>query len=260
MLERVRDEAMSPRKIIAVVFLLMCLASAAAVYSQDYWARDVDIGSLDIPQIRTDYSLWTLLSACGAKGANAKSKVQVEAYYINPITYVHLRGSENGVLKSPEQLKVELTEVFDSHSVIYVLLKTPDDEKLVVSEDWRFQIRTLGKADYEPRRVEATSPELVFGYTGTFYETKILLFFDKYVADSKRAFDVTQGDYLIATNKARRIKDEAKWVAGTGATGSAAANPRAKVAFKIVVAVLFVLLVVACVSTRPRKAWYRKKV
>jgi hypothetical protein len=251
---------MSTRKMLTGAFLLMWFASGAAVYSQQYWANDVDVRSMDIPQVRADYSLWTLLSACGAKGANTKGKVLLEAYYINPITYVHLRGSQDGELKSPEQLKAELTEVFDSHSVIYVLLKTPDDEKLILSEDWKFQIRTLGKADYEPLKVEATTPELVFGYSGTFYETKILLFFNKFTAGSKRAFDVTQGDYLIGTNTARRIKDEAKWVAGTGASGSAAANPRAKLAFKIVVSLLFVFLVALIVITRPNKDWYRKKI
>ncbi len=211
---------MSPRKIVAGAIALMWLAAGVASYSQEYWAKDVDIDSLDIAQIRSDYSLWTLLSACAAKGANTKGKVQLEAYYINPITYVHLRGSENGVLKPPEQLKAELKQVFDSHSVIYVLLKTPDQEELINSEDWSFQIRTLEKAEYESRIVEATSPELVFGYSGTFYETKILLFFDRYAEGSKKAFDVTQGDYLIATNKARKLKDEARWVAGTGSAGA----------------------------------------
>ncbi len=231
--------------------VLMWLACAA--YTQEYWAKDVDIASLDVAQVRADYSLWTLLSASAAKGTNARSKVQVEAYYINPLTYVHLRGSENGVLKSPELLKAELKKVYDAYSVIYVLLKTPEDEKLIVGEDWKFKIVTHGNAEFEPRRVEATSPELVFGYSGSFYQTQILLFFDK-------AFDVTQGDYLTAANKARRIKDEAKWVAGAGAAaGTAAANPRAKLAFKIVVSLLFVLLAAACLITRPGKAWYRKK-
>ena len=140
---------MSPRKILAGAFLLLGLASAA-VFSQD-WAGDVDIGSLDIAQVRADYSLWTLLSASVAKGANAKSKVQVEAYYINPITYVHLRGSENGVLKSPEQLKAEIKQVFDAYSLVYVLLKTPDDEKLIAGEDWKFLIVTLGNTEFAPR-------------------------------------------------------------------------------------------------------------
>ena len=40
---------------------------------------------------------------------------------------------------------------------------------------------------------------------------------------------------------------------------SAAANPRAKLAFKIVVSLLFVLLAAGCFITRPSKAWYRKK-
>ncbi len=253
----IKDQAMSPRKILAGAFILLGLASAA-VFSQD-WAGDVDIGSLNIAQVRADYSLWTLLSASVAKGANAKSKVQVEAYYINPITYVHLRGSENGVLKSPERLKEEIKQVFDAYSLVYVQLKTPDDEKLIAGEDWKFLIVTLSNTEFAPRRVESTSPELVFGYSGTFYQTQVLLFFDKFAGGSQRAFDVTQGDYLVATNEARRIKQEAKWVAGAGASGTAAANPRAKLAFKIVVCVLFVLLAAAIVITRPSKAWYRKK-
>jgi hypothetical protein len=244
---------------LAGACLLLWLCAGTAVHSQDNWAQDVDLDSLDVAQVRADYSLWTLLSACVAKGANAKSKVQVEAYYINPVTYVHLRGSENGTLKSPEKLKAELKEVFGSQAVIYVLLKTPDDDKLIAGEDWKFQIVTMGNAELEPRRVEVTSPELVFGYSGTFYQTKILLFFDKSSEGSRRAFDVTQGDYLVAANKARRLRDEAKWVAGAGAAASAAADPRAKLAFKIVVSALFLLLAAAIVLTRPNKAWYRKK-
>ncbi len=190
---------------MAAASLAMWLACAAA-FTQE-WAADVDIASLDVAQVRADYSLWTLLSASAAKGSNARSKVQVDAYYINPVTYVHLRGSENGTPKSPERLKAEMKGIYDSYSVIYVLLKTPEDEKLVAGQDWKFKIVTLGKSEFEPRRVEATSPELVFGYSGSFYQTQILLFFDK------KTFDVTRGDYLTAANKARKIKDEAKWVA-----------------------------------------------
>ncbi len=236
---------------MAAASLAMWLACAAA-FTQE-WAADVDIASLDVAQVRADYSLWTLLSASAAKGSNARSKVQVDAYYINPVTYVHLRGSENGTLKSPERLKAEMKGIYDSFSVVYVLLKTPEDEKLVAGQDWKFKIVTLGKSEFEPRRVEATSPELVFGYSGTFYQTQILLFFDK------KTFDVTRGDYLTAANKAGKIKDEAKWVAGAGAERTAAADPRAKLAFKIVVSLLFVVLAAACLITRPSKAWYRKK-
>ncbi len=238
-------------------FLTVLLVGSAYAQTRPFWAQSIDIRSLDITESRKNYSLWSLLAESVAKSANSRSKAQVEAYFINPVTYIQLRGSTSDALKSPEEMKKELEEVYGRYSVFYVLLKTPDDERLVAADGWKVALRTTRKKEYSPEKLEVTEPELVFGYTGTYYQTKLLLFFDTREGAAGPAVDILQGDYLLVTNRSHKISEEIRWVSGPAA--SSAANPVAKVAFKAFTAALFGVLVVLCVLTRPRKEWSRKK-
>ena len=244
------------KALVAVgVAVLLLLSVQALAQDRPFWAEDIDVHSIDVAEAIRSYSLWGLLAESVAKSTNPRSRVQVEAYYVNPITYIHLRGG--GAQQSPEELRNELSEVYGRYRVFYVLLKTSDDPRLVGADDWRFGVRTTENRELEPERIESAEPELVFGYTGTHYQTKLMLFFSRHDEDGDSVVDILRGDYLVASNRAQRLREDIRW--GAAVSASVATNPVARAAFKASIVALLVVLAALCLLTRPRKEWLAKR-
>jgi len=223
--------------------------------SPPVWIQDVDIGSLNIDEALQSYSPWTLLADSVAKSATSRGKVQVEAHYVNPITYLHLRGGGAEGQAGREERRRDLQAIFGKYTVFYVLLKTPDDEDLVKADDWKVAVKTTVGKVLAAEKMEGGEAELVSGYKEPVYQTKLMVYFPKPGVNGK-PIDVLRGDYLIASNKVHQISEEMHWV--SAASSAATSNPLTKAIFKTFISLLFVVLIALCLLTRPGRDWLVK--
>jgi hypothetical protein len=242
-----------------ILFIILGLHGYSQEEEIPLWAQDLDISEMDIEQIRIDYSLWNLLSECETLiEGKSKKDAEIAAYYINPLTYIHLRGSRDDELIPPETLRDEMEEVYNTYFVFYIILKSEENEEIIKSEDWKFTLVAEGKREVEPENIEASEPEYVFGYSGDYYEKTALLFFNKTHRNTEVNVDVMKGDYLIASNKAYKIRGELSWTNRPAAERKV--NPALRSAIKIILTIVFLLFVVICIITKPPQEWFKKRV
>jgi len=221
--------------------------------SPPVWAQDVDISSLNIDEALQNYSPWTLLADSVAKSTTSRGKVQVEAHYVNPITYLHLQGGSAEGQTGTEERRRELRDIYGKYIVFYVLLRTPDDQELLKPDDWRVSVKTTGGKELAAEKVEGSEPELVSGNTGPVYQTKLMVYIPRSGADGKPTIDILKGDYLVASNKAHQTNEEMHWVSAASAAGKS--SPLARILLKTFISLLFIALIALCILTRPGRDW-----
>ncbi len=257
-MEAVHVSNFVPPRMVGLVLLciLAALAPVRQLQAQDtgdkaVWAQDLDLQNLDVQSIRRDYGLWDLLSQSVVR--KESGDVKAEVAYVNPITYVLLLDQRSKEALGVTATKEKLREVFDRHRLFYIVLKTEKDPGLIEPGHWKVSATTVRNKEVGPEKIDSSEPELTYGYTGNFYETVIFAYFKK-GSTPGNDINVLQGSSLVLEQKTLKLRDEFLWSDRKPEEQQAGYLLYHRI-LKIVLPVLFALLIVAIVLTRPTKGW-----